>query len=186
MKTDLKNIVLTSLFIALGYVITLPFRGVMVGGIPLGTIFSPMHLPIFICGLLCGWKYGLISGLITPLLVSILGGMPPLLPSGVVMSVELGTYGLISGLLYHQLLKIKHPTLRLYASLIIAMLVGRIIYLGAMGIVITLGTYGAYRLDTYLETLFIVGSPAIAIQLVFVPLIVRTIQTRLFPNETTQ
>ncbi|MFA6627584.1 MAG: ECF transporter S component [Bacilli bacterium] len=179
-QTDLKKIVLTSFFIALGYVFTIPFRGVFIGIIPLGSFFSPMHLPVFICGLLIGWKYGLIAGLVTPLLVSIFGGMPPLLPSGVVMSAEMGTYGLVSGLFYHRLVLIKHPTVHIYVALVGAMLLGRIVYLVVMGIVLTFGTYGAYNLISYLKTLFIIAIPGIIIQLIFVPIIVRTIQKRLF------
>lgn len=71
-----------------------------VHGIPnAGTLLSPMHLPVLLCGLICGWPYGLICGLIGPLLSSMISSMPPAGPILYGMLVELAFYGLISGLL---------------------------------------------------------------------------------------
>lgn len=44
----------------------------------LGTLFSLMHLPVLLCGLICGLGYGFIIGFFAPLLRSILFGMPPM------------------------------------------------------------------------------------------------------------
>lgn len=32
-----------------------------------GTLISPMHLPVLLCGMICGWHYGLACGLMGPL-----------------------------------------------------------------------------------------------------------------------
>ena len=55
----LKNLVLSAMFLAIG--IVLPF---FTGQIPqIGKMLLPMHLPVFLCGLICGWQYGLAVGL---------------------------------------------------------------------------------------------------------------------------
>ncbi len=74
MKQKLKNLMLAAMFLALGLV--LPF---LTGQIPqVGSMLLPMHIPVFLCGLICGWQYGAAVGLILPLLRSALFSMPPL------------------------------------------------------------------------------------------------------------
>ena len=63
MRKYTKNLTLSALFLALGY--ALPF---LTGQIPqFGSMLLPMHIPVFLCGLICGWQYGAIVGLILPL-----------------------------------------------------------------------------------------------------------------------
>lgn len=64
LKNQIYDLVLAAMFLAIG--IVLPF---FTGQIPqIGSMLLPMHLPVFICGLICGWQYGLIIGFILPLL----------------------------------------------------------------------------------------------------------------------
>ena len=57
---NLKKIVLSGMFLALG--IVLPF---VTGQIPqIGSMLCPMHIPVLLCGFICGWQYGLVVGLI--------------------------------------------------------------------------------------------------------------------------
>ena len=50
-KRPVYNLVLAAMFLALG--IILPF---FTGQIPqIGNMLLPMHLPVFLCGLICGW-----------------------------------------------------------------------------------------------------------------------------------
>jgi len=64
-----KDLVLAALFLALGLV--LPF---LTGQIPtIGKMLSPMHIAVYLCGLVCGWQYGLLVGLICPILIICLG-----------------------------------------------------------------------------------------------------------------
>ena len=55
MKISIKNLTLSALFIALGLV--LPFLTMQLK--QLGNAFLPMHLPVFLCGLIVGPIYGL-------------------------------------------------------------------------------------------------------------------------------
>lgn len=60
MKTTTKNLTLSAMFLAIGMV--LPF---FTGQIPqIGKMLLPMHIPVFLCGLICGWQYGAVVGLI--------------------------------------------------------------------------------------------------------------------------
>lgn len=57
-KTSLRNLLITAVLMALGFV--LPF---LTGQIPsVGNMLSPLHLPVLICGLCCGWQWGLAAG----------------------------------------------------------------------------------------------------------------------------
>lgn len=127
MKTnkEIFKITLSAIFLALAFV--LPF---FTGQIPeIGSMLCPMHIPVILCGFICGWKYGLIVGIVSPIVRSLTLGMPPLFPTALCMSLELATYGFISGFLY-QLFPKKIPFI--YATLFISMLCGRIIWGTAM------------------------------------------------------
>ena len=96
MKKNIKNMVLAAMFLAIGLVLPL-----FTGQIPqVGNMLLPMHIPVFLCGLICGWQYGAAVGFIVPLLRSAIFGMPVFFPSATAMAFELMTYGLVAGLLY--------------------------------------------------------------------------------------
>ena len=113
------KLVLTAMFVAMGMILPL-----LTGQIKeIGDSLLPMHLPILLCGLLCGGGWGLTAGLLTPFLRSVSFGMPPLYPNAVWMAAELGTYGLVIGLV-SALLGNKHTVGRIYFALLSAMLAG--------------------------------------------------------------
>ena len=89
-----KKAILTAVCIARCVVLPLAFHAIPNAG----SILSPMHIPVFLCGLVCGWPFGLLCGLAGPFLASLITQMPPLayLPG---MLVELAVYGLVAGLL---------------------------------------------------------------------------------------
>ena len=92
---NLKKLVLSGMFLALG--IVLPF---VTGQIPqIGSMLCPMHIPVLLCGFICGWQYGLVVGLIVPVLRSMMFGMPPMFPTATAMAFELMTYGFLAGAL---------------------------------------------------------------------------------------
>ena len=96
MKETTKNMTLAAMFLAIGLLLPL-----LTGQIPqIGNMLLPMHIPVFLCGLICGWQYGAVVGLILPLVRYVIFGMPALFPTGIAMSFELMTYGLVAGLLY--------------------------------------------------------------------------------------
>ncbi len=156
------RMVLAAMFLALG--IVLPF---FTGQIQfIGNMLLPLHIPVLLCGFICGWKYGLAIGVILPLLRSSLFGMPPMFPQAVAMAVELGTYGFVSGWLYEHS---KWQCLKaIYRCLIIAMLVGRLVY----GIVMTIimSSLGQpYSLAMFMTSAFVNGIPGIILQLLLIP-----------------
>lgn len=161
---NLKSMVLAALFLALG--LLMPFLTMQIREI--GNMLLPMHVPVLICGFVCGWKYGLLVGFITPLLRSVIFGMPLLFPNATSMAFELATYGAIVGILYYALHNYK---LRIYISLVIAMLTGRIVW----GVVMTI--ISGMNKSIFSWQMFIGGAllnaiPGIILQLVLIPILV--------------
>jgi len=94
----------TALLLALGVVLPIVFHMIPLGG----RIFSPMHIPAFLAGLLLGPVSGLIVGLGSPVLSGLLTGRPTFFYM-IPMLFELGTYGLVAGLLRPWLARMMQP-----------------------------------------------------------------------------
>lgn len=152
------------MFFALG--LLLPF---LTGQIPqIGNMLLPMHLPVFLCALICGWQYALPMAAALPLLRSLIFTLPRIYPDAVAMAFELATYAFVAGFIYSRFK--KQNILKVYISLIAAMIAGRIVW----GVVkaILLGIAG----DTLTFSAFISGAiltaiPGIILQLVLIPAI---------------
>lgn len=175
MKTAVKKLTLSAMFLALGMV--LPF---LTGQIPqIGNMLLPMHLPVFLCALICGWQYGLPMAFVLPLLRSVTFGMPVLYPTALAMAFELGAYAFIVGLLYE---KSRWQCIRaLYRCMIAAMIGGRLVW----GLVQTLllGMAGnSFGFQAFLAGAFLNAIPGIILQLILVPAImVQLDRTKLVP-----
>ena len=166
-KTPIYRTVATAVCIALCVVLPFAFHAIPNGG----TLFSPMHLPVLICGIICGPQYGLVCGLLGPLLSSVLTGMPGMgyLPT---MMIELALYGLVSGLMM-RLLHTGKQIVDLYVSLLTAMLVGRVI----TGLVRAfIFAPGAYSLKAWATGYFVSCLPAIILQLILIPILYTALQ----------
>ncbi len=163
MRKYTRNLTLSALFLALGYV--LPF---LTGQIPqFGSMLLPMHIPVFLCALICGWQYGAVIGFILPLTRCLFFSMPPVYVA-IAMAFELATYGFVAGFLYSRAR--KQGIVALYCSMIIAMLAGRLIW-GAAQIVI-LGLQGnAFTWQAFMAGAFVNAVPGIIVQLVLIPAI---------------
>ena len=160
----LLRLILAALFLALAYV--MPF---LTGQIPeIGSMLCPLHIPVLLCGFICGWHWGLAVGFIAPLFRSLTLGMPPLFPTAVCMAFELAAYGAVSGLMYRHLPR-KKPFI--YCALIIAMVVGRLIWGVAMMICMGLGG-GSFTFAAFIAGAFTNALPGIAVQLVLIPVLV--------------
>ena len=161
MKTT-KNLTLSALFLALGLVLPL-----LTGQLQqLGNAFLPMHLPVFLCGLIVGPVYSLIIGLILPILRHFIFGMPPLYPTAIAMSFELATYGFVSGFIYKN--SRWKCIIALYESLIIAMILGRVVW--GIAQIILLGLNGkAFTWQMFMAGAFLNAIPGIVFQLIFIP-----------------
>jgi len=163
-KKSIIKMVLAAFFLALAYV--MPF---LTGQIQeIGSMLCPMHIPVLLCGFICGWPWGLAVGLIAPLLRSLTLGMPPLFPTAVCMTFELAAYGAIAGLM-HKLLPRKKPYI--YASLLIAMLVGRLVWGVAMFACMGING-GSFTFAAFIAGAFTNAIPGIILQIVLIPILV--------------
>lgn len=162
-----KKLTFAAMCLALGVILPQAFHMIPNAG----NIFLPMHIPVLICGFICGPFYGLTVGIITPCLSHIIFSMPPAMMLGQ-MIVELGVYGLCTGLL-NQIITINNELLKYYLVLIISMVVGRITYGICNALLFKAGNYS---LSIWLSAAFIKGLPGIIIQLVLIPTIVKTIK----------
>lgn len=86
-------------------------------GSSIGAALLPMHLPVLLAGILGGPVAGVIAGILSPLVSFAISGMPnaALVPF---MVIELGVYGLVSGIL-------ARTKMNSFAALIITQLAGR-------------------------------------------------------------
>ena len=166
--SQMRKITYTSLFIALGLI--LPF---LTGQVPqIGNMLCPMHIPVLLCGFVCGWSWGLLAGVVVPLLRSFLFSMPVLFPSAVCMAFELGTYGMVAGLLHK---KLPQKPWNVYVSLFSAMIIGRIVWGVAMSI--CMGFTGqAFGMAAFLAGAVTNAVPGILVQIVLIPVIVSTLE----------
>ena len=160
----LLKMILSALFLALAYI--MPF---LTGQIPeIGSMLCPLHIPILLCGFLCGWSWGLAVGFIAPLFRALTLGMPPLFPTALCMAFELAAYGAIAGLM-HKLLPKKKPYI--YCSLLVAMIVGRLVWGAAMFVCLGLGG-GAFTFGAFIAGAFTNAIPGIIVQLALIPILV--------------
>ena len=159
-----KKLTVSAMLIALGLLLPL-----LTGQIPrIGNMLLPMHLPVFLCGLLCGWKHGAAVGFMLPLLRCALFGRPVLYPTAISMAFELLTFGLIAGLLYGR----SHwrCVRALYRALVAAMLAGRGVWGCAQVLLLGLGGE-AFTMQMFVAGAFLNAIPGIALQLVLIPAI---------------
>lgn len=159
-----RRLVIAGLLLAIGIIVPMIFHSTGIAG----TVFLPMHIPVLIGGFLLPPYLALLLGMLTPLINSLVIGMPPLYPIGIIMIFELGVYGLIASLLYRRL---SVPSI---ISLIVSMIAGRIM----VGLVVfILATFFAVQLD---PILFIIGGvttgiPGIIIQIILIPSLIHGI-----------
>lgn len=168
MKTNVKTLVLSALFLALALV--LPF---LTGQIPeIGSMLCPMHIPVLLCGFFCGWPWGLAVGAIAPVLRSILFGMPTMFPTAICMSLELAAYGVVSGLLYRKLPRNKGSV---YIALLTAMVAGRLVW-GAARFLCAGLDVSAFGLSAFWAGAVTTAVPGILVQIILIPLLVMSLE----------
>lgn len=156
-----KTLIMTALMIAIG--VALPF--VIIRSQQVRALISPMHIAPLLAGLVVGEVPGMTVGILSPLLSGLLTGMPPapVLPG---MVVELGVYGLVGGLCmkYLKLSGMK----KVYVSLIIAMIMGRIA--GGLLHAFVLDA-GSYSIRTWVGSYVVATAPGMVIHLILIPLV---------------
>ena len=167
-RTLIRRLTYAAMFLALALV--MPF---LTGQIPqIGNMLCPMHYPVLLCGFICGWPWGMAVGLIAPVMRSLIFGMPPLYPNAIAMAFELAVYGAVSGVFYRILPKRKW---NVYASLLIAMLAGRLVWGGAQYLL--LGMQGKqFSVSAFYAGAVSQAIPGIILQIVLIPVIVMLLQ----------
>ena len=165
--TLLRHLVYAAACLAL--CMLLPF---LTGQIPqIGSALSPMHIPVLLAGFLCGPWWAMAVGFAAPLLRHLWMGMPPLI-TAIAMSFELAAYGLFSGLLYRLLPK---KTGSIYASLIGAMILGRIVW-GIAMVVISGVTGSAFTWSAFMAGALLNAIPGIILHIVLIPILVMALK----------
>ena len=180
MKNKTYKIVLTGLFIAMGYL----FPFIIGNNIELGATFLPMHIPILLCGFLVGGVWGGVAGASVPILRSLLFGAPPMYPMAISMSVELAVYGLVAGVLYYVLVRRKKANtydlrhlIYTYIALIGAMFVGRLAWGSVMYLLSVISTTRpTFAFNAFITMGFTTPWPGIVIQLALIPPLVIAIE----------
>lgn len=157
-----RKMTFAALYLALALV--LPF---LTGQIPeIGSMLCPMHIPALLCGFVCGWPWGLAVGFVSPLLRSVLFGMPAMFPGAVSMAFELAVYGAAAGFLC-RVLPEKLPG-RLYITLVIAMVCGRIVW-GLVRFLLAGLAHTTFSAQMFLAGAVTTALPGIILQLVVIP-----------------
>lgn len=164
---NIKKITYGSSLLSLG--ILLPF--LTASNPALGGVFLLMHIPALLGGFILGGKYGALIGFIMPLLRSVLVSMPPLYPTALIMAFELSAYGFVSGILFKWLKNVKFGYI---IALIGAMLLGRFVWGTASTIILSLANR-PYTFEAFIAGAFVTALPGILIQLILIPLLVRTL-----------
>ena len=158
-------------YLALGIIVPRMFH---VFGTPgIGKVFLPMHFSIFIAGIFLGPFYGTIIGFITPLINSLFG--MPIFPQNIIMAFELASYGLFAGLFMYLLKSYNNKrisrTIRIYISLILSMILGRMVNAIVLLLMARLFNMNVPAPLSVLAS-SLRGMPGILIQLLLVPGIV--------------
>ena len=167
-RNSVIQLVLGALFLALALV--LPF---LTGQIPeIGSMLCPMHLPVLLAGFVCGGPVAAVIGFAAPLLRFLMFGMPPIYPVGISMAFELLTYGLVSGVMYKYVCT-KKSIACVYASLLVAMVTGRVVWGIARLVLAGIGGQaGSFTFAAFISGAVTTALPGIIVQLVLIPVIV--------------
>jgi len=167
-SASVRRLTLSAMLLAVG--LLLPF---LTGQIQhIGNMLCPMHLPVFVCGMVCGPFWGLAVGAVLPVLRSALFGMPVLMPTAAAMAFELAAYGVISGLLRKRLPK---TLAMLFLSLVAAMLLGRLVW-GLVSVPIYGLAAKSFSWQLFIANGFINAIPGMILQLIAVPAIVTALE----------
>ena len=177
-RNEIRKLTISSMLFALGLV--LPF---LTGQIPqIGSMLLPMHIPVFLCGLICGWRYGAMVGLLVPVVRTFLFGMPPMFPTAVAMAFELCTYGFVAGFVYFR--KGYFCLKSLYKAMVTAMIAGRVVWADAMTVLMGLNG-GMFTFEMFAAGAFLNAIPGIIVQLLLIPAVMVALgKTKLIPFGT--
>ena len=166
--SHVRKLSLCAMCVALCCVLPIAFHTV-----GLGSLLSPMHIPVLLCGIVCGGGWGALCGTLGPILSSLTSGMP-----GAVMLArmipELLVYGLAAGLAM-KYIRTGSAAGDTYISLGIAMLAGRVAGGIATAIFYT-ATSGVYSIALWAASYLAESVPGIIAHLILIPLLALTLE----------
>ena len=173
--SSVKKITIGALCVALCAVLPTAFHAV-----GLGTAFSPMHLPVLLCGIVCGPLYGLLCGILGPVLANLITGMPPAARM-IYFIPELVAYGGIAGLIYQHVHTGKLLP-DLYLALVPAMVLGRVVGGVAQGLFF-LASAQEWSVAMWASAYFVSTVPGIILDLIAIPALVIVLErAKLIPR----
>ncbi len=166
--TQIRRMTYAAMFLAVAMVLPL-----ITGQIPeIGKTLCPMHIPALLCGFMCGWPWGLAVGFIAPLLRSAIFGMPVMFPSAVAMAFELAAYGAVAGIMYRTLPRKKWA---IYAALLTAMIVGRLIW-GLAQLILAGLSNSTFTAAAFLAGAVTTAIPGIIMHIILIPVLVMVME----------
>ncbi len=170
--TQIRRMTYAAMFLAVAMVLPL-----ITGQIPeIGKTLCPMHIPALLCGFMCGWPWGLAVGFIAPLLRSAIFGMPVMFPSAVAMAFELAAYGAVAGIMYRTLPRKKWA---IYAALLTAMIVGRLIW-GLAQLILAGLSNSTFTAAAFLAGAVTTAIPGIIMHIILIPVLVMVMEREAF------
>ncbi|AKI97269.1 ECF transporter S component [Kosmotoga pacifica] len=161
-----KKLAALGMWLALGFIISLFFHQFP---LKVGQILLPLHFIVILAGVISGPYVGGISGFLTPLFSALIVGKPPIQPPiAFFMSLELLTYGVITGFMTAR-------GKNLYLSMLTAWIAGRLVY--ALEIIVIAPMLG-FNLGTLPSLLlsYLLGLPGVAIQLFLIPVVFKRLK----------
>ena len=173
--TKAQYITYCALFCALGALLPQAFH--VFGNLP-ATVFLPMHIPAMAAGFLLGPLAGLITGIFSPLLSCLITvGTMPIPIKMPFMMFEIGTYGVVCGVLYRLFARFRLPVLvKSVFTVLGAQIAGRLVNLlcTLFAVKILSITTKPVSLAAAIASIG-TGVPGIVIQLVFLPMLMLTL-----------
>lgn len=172
------NIVTTAMLSALAVVLSATFHHLAGANWQIAILFSPMHFPVLLMGILCGPWLGLIGGTLTPVISFLMSG-GPVYTTLVPMIFELAMYGFLTGMLRRVFL--KNPKTNRFASiiaLVLAMIGGRLLNAIVGAILIAISGEISFFVSLWTKLLgnFTSTWAGIIVQLVLIPAILFALQ----------
>lgn len=166
---------LTVSALCLALCLVLPF---LTGQIPqIGSMLSPMHIPVYLCAFLCGPWWAAAVGAVAPLLRNVLFHMPPVL-TAVAMTFELAAYGISAGLFWKLFRRLTNDSFwSIYPALLCSMLCGRVVW-GIVRWILAAAGATEFSFAAFLSGAFLTAWPGILLHLLIIPPLVRAVYRR--------
>lgn len=162
-ENTILNLKMTALMIVASVV--LPFAE---DALPFGERLILAQIPVLLAGLLCGASYGVVVGLIAPFLSFVMTGEPAVYPDAVAVALEYALFAAVASPIFRSFARRIGS---LYASLVAAMVAGRLGFLGAFYVMLELRKE-PYTLAPLVQQEFVTCWPGLLLQLIAVPLLV--------------